>query len=268
MTPSLEHFFQTSLLTLGVMVACFTLAWAVYLLTKRASLVDGLWGLVVLFALWIVYSNSNPDMLGNTLLACSSLWALRLSAYLLKRNTGKHEDSRYAAMIHTWGPSAKWMMWRFYLSQALAATFLVLPLYPALNGSIDFMPLYTLGLSVFTLGFVGEWLADHQLARFKSSRPPAGAIMEQGLWRYSRHPNYFFEWVVWCGLGLIALSSAQGWPSLISALIMYMLLRFATGIPETERQMLKSRGEPYLHYQKRVPPFFPQVQFFKNRSSK
>jgi steroid 5-alpha reductase family enzyme len=189
-----------------------------------------------------------------------SLWSLRLGFHLYRRVMGHHpdEDGRYVQLRRDWAGRFAPKMFGFFQLQAasvvlLGAGFLVV----CLNPVPQFHPLELAGAALWLLALAGESLADHQLAAFKRDPANKGRVCDAGLWRYSRHPNYFFEWLVWVAYAVFALASPHGWVGLIGpASILFLLLR-VTGIPLTEEQAVRSKGEAYRRYQQTTSTFIP-----------
>ncbi|MDX1584673.1 MAG: DUF1295 domain-containing protein, partial [Thermoanaerobaculia bacterium] len=185
------------------------------------------------------------------------IWSTRLAVHLLMRILGKPEEGRYVELRRKWETRVEWKFLLFFELQALLAIVLSLPFFlPTLNRRPDFGLLEIVAIVLWLIAIVGESVADWQLSRFKSDPSNEGEVCDAGLWRYSRHPNYFFEWLVWVSFAVYALSSPWGWLGLVSpALILYFLFR-VTGIPATEEQAVRSRGEKYRRYQETTPAFF------------
>lgn len=186
-------------------------------------------------------------------------WGLRLSIYIFWRGKGKGEDPRYEALRQKWGDNQDRKMLEFYLLQGAVAVFFSTPfLFASLNPSRQLSWLEGLSFLIWIVSFTGESLADKQLYAFKSNPAHQGQTCNVGLWRYSRHPNYFFEWLTWCSFSLFALGSPYGWVSILCPVLIYHFLVNVTGIPTAEAQSLKSRGENYRQYQKVTSKFFPR----------
>ena len=252
-----------SLLLAGLLflVLLMIAVWLTSLLLRNAGIVDVAWsGAFVPVAAayaWLADGWLPRDVL---LLAMVTAWSLRLAAHLFVRVKAEHphEDSRYAALRQRWGPSADAWMLVFFQIQALAALALTVPFaIVALNGVPAFAWLEWAGAAVWAVGVIGEATADRQLARFKSDPSHRTQVCERGLWRHSRHPNYFFEWIVWCGFGLFALGSPAGWLGLHVIPMMFYVMRYGTGVPYAERSSLRSRGDEYRAYQRTTNVFFP-----------
>jgi steroid 5-alpha reductase family enzyme len=187
-------------------------------------------------------------------------WSARLGTYLYRRVMGHHpeEDGRYREMRTRWAGNFAREMFKFYQIQAVSVVVLSVPFLLALGrGTPGWHLLDIAGLALFVLALAGESLADAQLAAFKRDPAQRGQVCAVGLWGYSRHPNYFFVWLTWVAFALFALPASWGWLGLSApAAILYLLL-FVTGIPLTEAQALRTKGEAYRAYQRRVSAFFP-----------
>jgi steroid 5-alpha reductase family enzyme len=195
--------------------------------------------------------------------AMVALWSLRLAIHLARRIAGAPEDGRYAELRRRWGGHGEAALNRrflgFFQLQAALNVFLSLPLLVACqNPAPALAPIEWLGVAIWCLALLGETRADAELARFKADPAHRGQVCAVGLWRYSRHPNYFFEWLVWVAFAVFAIGSPPfGYAAvLMPALMLYFLLR-VTGIPATESQSLRSKGEAYRAYQRRTSAFVP-----------
>jgi steroid 5-alpha reductase family enzyme len=233
--------------------------WLIHLAMKNASIVDVGWA-SSLGILAIIYAVRTPgDPIRAWLIAAmAATWAFRLAIHLLIRIVGKPEEGRYVQLRRDWKTNLGFKFLLFFEFQAVLAVGLSIPfLLPTFNPSPTLHPVELAAVVVFLIGVVGESVADAQLSRFKSDPANKGRTCRVGLWRYSRHPNYFFEWLIWVSFALYALVSPWGWVGLISpALILYFLFN-VTGIPATEAQALRSRGDEYRKYQETTPAFFP-----------
>lgn len=188
------------------------------------------------------------------------LWSIRLGTYLLRdRVAGRRpEDGRYTTLRNEWGTTADRRFFWFYQVQAVAAVFFALPaLAPSLNPAATLSWLEWLAMLLFLVALTGEARADRQLARFKADPAHRGATCRVGLWRYSRHPNYFFEWIVWVALAIFSSASPSGAIAVACPLAMLYLLFKVTGIPATEAQAVRSRGDDYRRYQSTTSAFVP-----------
>ena len=189
-------------------------------------------------------------------------WCLRLGIHIATRANSATDDPRYRNLMNQWGRNAARRMFWFLQSQAAVGLILAVSIVLAaqnLNPNLQIQDL--IGLMILFAAIVGETIADRQLRAFKSDPANRNAICDVGLWRWSRHPNYFFEWLLWLGYPIIAIDFAghnpYGWLSLAAPICMYWILVHVSGIPPLEDHMLRSRGEAFRAYQKRTRPFLP-----------
>ena len=243
-------------------------AWVVQQRTGNSGWVDTIWtfsvGLVgAAGSLWPVESGE-PDTRQWLVAAFVAAWSLRLGVHIAVRTAGISDDPRYAAFAEAWGVHAPRRMFLFLQSQALGSIPLVFAVFVAAHfPSPDLRLQDYLGALVLLAGLVGEAFADTQLKQFRERPGSRGLVCDIGLWRWSRHPNYFFEWLGWLAYPVIAisldhpLSYPWGWAALLAPAFMYWILVYVTGIPPLETQMLRSRGERYRDYQSRTSIFFP-----------
>jgi steroid 5-alpha reductase family enzyme len=188
------------------------------------------------------------------------LWSCRLGTYLYLRVMGHHpeEDGRYREMRTRWVTNFAWEMCKFYQIQAVSVVVLAIPFWLATHDTApSFRVVEYAALGLFAVAQAGEALADAQLARFKAEPANRGQVCDRGLWGYSRHPNYFFVWLTWMSFALYGVGASWGWVGFIApAAILYLLLK-VTGIPLTEAQAVRTKGEAYRAYQRRVSAFLP-----------
>ena len=188
------------------------------------------------------------------------LWSLRLGTHLYRRVMGHHpvEDGRYVQLRQDWAGNFAPKMFGFFQLQAASVVLLGLAFFiTCLNPAPHFDLLEIVGVMLWWLALAGESLADAQLAAFKRDPANQGRVCATGLWRYSRHPNYFFEWLIWVAYFVFALASPWGWVAVIGpASILFLLLR-VTGIPLTEEQSLRTKGDAYRRYQQSTSAFVP-----------
>jgi steroid 5-alpha reductase family enzyme len=244
----------------AVVVLLMFVLWIVHLPMRNAAIVDFGWalGLALLGIGYAVFGHGwrTRDI---AIALMSGLWGLRLAFYLLlTRVIGHPEEGRYRELRRKWKTNLPLKFLVFFEVQALLDVVLSLPfLLAARNPSPGLSPVEWAGAALWTIAFAGEVTADAQLSAFKSRPGNKGHTCQAGLWRFSRHPNYFFEWLVWLSFALFALASPHGWLGFISpALILYFLLR-VTGIPATEEQALRSRGDEYRRYRSTTSAFIP-----------
>jgi len=188
-------------------------------------------------------------------------WSLRLGTHLYRRVMGHHpvEDSRYRQLRVDWARDFAPRMFRFFQLQALSIVVLATPfLLVARHPAPGFHALEILGLALWLTGWLGESLADRQLAAFRRDPAHHGQVCDVGLWAWSRHPNYFGEWLIWVGFAVFALAAPWGWIGLLAPAAILHLLLNVTGVPMAEASSLQSKGDAYRAYQQRVSRFFPR----------
>jgi steroid 5-alpha reductase family enzyme len=246
------------LFALGAMFLMAFATWGLSLVLRDVSIVDSVWALFFLAAALIYFTDAPADGARPAIvLGLVAVWALRLSGYLTWRNWGEPEDRRYAAMRANHGDAfAIKSLVIIFLLQALLAWIIAMPLYPALVGDWPMGPLDYAGIALVLIGIGFETFADLQLARFKARPGNEGRVLDSGLWRYSRHPNYFGDFCVWWGLYLIA-ASAGGWWTLFSPLLMSVLLLKVSGVTLLEKD-IGERRPSYRDYVARTSAFFPR----------
>jgi steroid 5-alpha reductase family enzyme len=239
-------------------------AWLVQQRTGNSGWVDTIWtfsvGLVgVSGALWPV-AGASPNARQWLVAGLVAIWSLRLGVHIAVRTAGITDDPRYAAFASEWGADSPRRMFVFLQNQGLGSIPLVFAIFVAARFPGDALGLQDyLGALILLAGIAGEALADAQLKSFRANPANKGQVCDIGLWRWSRHPNYFFEWFGWLAYPVIALSPNYGWglATLLAPVFMYWILVYVTGIPPLEAQMLRSRGDRYRDYQSRTSRFFP-----------
>lgn len=256
------------LVLISLIFAIFLMGVAWWLAKKLDfySLVDVAWayglGFIALF--YALFGKGNTE---RRILFClmGLAWSIRLGTFLFLRLKEKfpQEDTRYQKIKESWGTHLSRNFFWFFQFQALSQPLLAIPFLISSQNSDSLSPLDVLGLAISLLGVAGESISDFQLNRFKADPSNKGKVCDQGLWKYSRHPNYFFEWVIWCGFSLFGLSGSYPFLSLLSPLIMFLLLNYVTGVPPAEEQSLISRGDLFRDYQKRTSRFFPWIPHAK-----
>ncbi len=245
------------LLSLAAMLAAGLLSWIVSIVRGDVSIVDSLWSLMFLIAA-IVFATTLPESGPRTglVLILVTLWAMRLSAYITWRNWGEGEDRRYQQIRANNEPHfALKSVYIVFGLQGVLAWIISLPLLAAMSGTSDLGALDYAGISLWVIGMVFEAGGDYQLARFKSDPANRSKVMDRGLWRYTRHPNYFGNACVWWGFYLIALA-AGGWWAVISPILMTLLLLEVSGVALLEKNM-SERRPPYADYIARTNAFVP-----------
>lgn len=245
----------------NVSMALMAVVWAICKRLNNAGFVDVAWsyGFAVVVAMYVVMGPGDPLRKG-LIMAMVGVWSLRLGTHLLIRVAGHHptEDARYAALREAF-PKRVWLMFfGFFLLQGLLIGILSAPFAVACaNPAPGLGPWEIAGAALWVLALGGEVLADGQLKRFRANPAKKGRVCQTGLWRYSRHPNYFFEWVIWVAFFVFACGSPWGWVTFFCPLIMLHFLLNVTGVPPAEEQSLKSRGDAYREYQRTTSVFVP-----------
>jgi steroid 5-alpha reductase family enzyme len=234
--------------------------WLVGRQRRNMAIVDVGWT-VGLGGLGILYAARAPVLDARRLIiaAMAGVWSLRLALHLLgDRVLGHDEEGRYRELRARWAPRADLAFFVFFQAQAALDVLLSLPCFlAARNGARSLSPLELGAPALLAVAVTGETIADRQLARWKADPQNRGKTCRRGLWRYSRHPNYFFEWLVWWAFALLALPAPHGWLALACPLFMLLMLFRVTGIPATEAQALRSRGDDYRRYQRETSAFIP-----------
>ncbi len=266
MHPVLLLFAIFAAMSVGMIVG-----WACQRAWNNGGWTDAFWsfsvGVVgVGAALAPVNTWSAPSVRQIAVAALVGAWSLRLGLHIAARaaESSKEgiEDARYAALRREWGQGFQSKMFVFLQTQALAGAFLIVSIaIAAHNPSAQLRPIDLCGMALLALSILGAGLADNQLRKFRQYPANRGRVCDAGLWAWSRHPNYFFEWLGWCAYALIALDLSGGYPvgwlALSGPLLIYHLLRNVSGVPLLEAAMIASRGDAYVQYQSRVSAFFP-----------
>ncbi len=249
-----------SLANLAVVLALLTALWLVSIRIKDASIIDIAWGpACALPAILTLLRLDAPGSRAFLLTALVSLWAARLAIYLGRRNLGHGEDIRYQKMRAAQGSDAafaRWSLPRVYWLQGVIAWVVSLPVQWGQFGDAPLGALAAIGVFVFAVGLAFETIGDYQLAAFKADPASKGKLMTGGLWRWTRHPNYFGDAAVWIGLTLVALESPLGAYTIASPVVMTFFLVFISGKALTERMMEKKYPE-YADYKRRTSGFIP-----------
>jgi len=239
-------------------LAAFALVgWMISLLRKDVSIVDSMWSLMFLLATAVYVLMANPP--GSRVLLVSvlvAIWAVRLAVHITWRNWGEEEDYRYQKIRENNSPKFEFKsLYIVFGLQAILAWVISIPLLVAADADAPVGYLDIAGTIFWLVGFIFEAVGDFQLAKFKADPASKGRVMQTGLWRYTRHPNYFGEFCIWWGFYLIALS-AGGWWSIVSPLLMTVLLLRVSGVAMLEKDIGKRRPK-YADYIKRTNAFFP-----------
>jgi len=248
-------------LSLSILMA---FAWVVQQRSGNSGWVDTIWTFAVGLvgagaALWPI-GGANPNARQWLVAALVAIWSLRLGMHIAIRTAAITDDPRYAAFATQWGANSARRMFLFLQNQAFGSIPLVFAIFVAARFPGETLRWRDyLGALILLTGIAGEALADAQLKSFRANPANSGRVCDIGLWRWSRHPNYFFEWFCWLAYPVVALSFAYPWgiATLLAPVFMYWILVYVTGIPPLEEQMLRSRGERYRDYQSRTSKFFP-----------
>jgi steroid 5-alpha reductase family enzyme len=237
-------------------------AWVVSVRRRDASVVDVAWGLGFVCVAWVSFALADGAQVRQALVAVmTTVWGLRLAVYLAWRGARTGEDFRYRDMRARFGKRFPLIslvtvfgfqglgMWTVSLPVQAAQV----PDTPSALTTLDFV-----GVAVWAVGMFFETVGDLQLARFRADPRNHSKVFDRGLWRYSRHPNYFGEFCVWWGIYALALATGEAWWSVLGPLTMSFILFWLSGVPEMERH-LRRRGEEYESYIRRTSAFFPSA---------
>lgn len=244
---------------LGMMFVMYCL-WRYQQRHGDAGIVDVAWGLGVggLGVLYSVLSDTGDPIRRTILGTIVLIWSIRLSLHIYQRLKRLPEDGRYQELKSQWGPQAQANLYYFYQLQAFWSVLFASPILLAARNPLPAGNLYDLiGISIWCISLIGETIADRQLSHFRMNPSNRGQVCRRGLWYYSRHPNYFFEWLHWWAYVFLAIGAEWGWLTLAGPVAMLFFLLKVTGIPPTEAQALKSRGDAYRDYQRTTSVFFP-----------
>ncbi len=247
--------------SLMVVLATLTCLWLLSLTRRDASIVDPFWGTGFVLVTWFTLASTPSAQTVERswlLVTLTTIWGLRLSLYLLWRNWGHGEDRRYRAMRDYHGTRFWWVsLLTVFLLQGLILWIVSLPIQAVLTAAsakqLGWLDL--VGAGLWSIGLFFETVGDFQMARFQADHANSGKVMDRGLWRYTRHPNYFGDFCVWWGMYLIATNGGAGW-TIFSPLLMSFLLLKVSGVTLLEKTITNRRPE-YIKYQQRTNAFFP-----------
>ncbi len=244
----------------GLILAMMTVLWAVSVILRNASIVDLFWGVGFMLAAWFYFARAEGLPARRLLVVLLvSVWALRLSLYLAWRNWRKPEDFRYQAFRERYGRGRYWWVsfFQVFLLQGGLLWLISLPLLAAMSGLQPLGLLDATAVAVWLVGFTFESVGDWQLARFKANPANQGKLLTGGLWRYTRHPNYFGDAAVWWGYGLFSVAAGHWWPLFGSLLMTFLLVR-VSGVAMLERTLRETKPG-YADYVRRTNAFLPWI---------
>lgn len=249
------------LILLGWLVMAMVMAglWLVQTRRHNAGVVDVAWSFGTgAMGVWFAWGADGDPARRWLIAILAGVWGARLGAHVAKRVFNETEDGRYKKLRQQWGERTQPYLFLFFQIQALWAVMFALPMLVAASNDTPGLRWFDYaGVAVWLISIGGETLADRQLARFRANPDNAGKVCRDGLWRYSRHPNYFFEWLHWWSYVLIGVGAAW-WPATLAGPAVMLLFLFkVTGIPPTEARALESRGDAYREYQRTTSVFFP-----------
>lgn len=244
----------------SVIVILATLTWVLSVFLKDVSIVDSAWSLMFLASGIYYYQRTmTPDLKTNIFFALLIIWSLRLAIHLTWRNWGEAEDRRYQVIREKYSPNfAVKSLFIIFIFQALLASIISLPVVSVMdgaNGSANIGYIEYIAIFLWTIGFLYESIADWQLAKFKSDENNVNKVMSYGLWKNTRHPNYFGEFLIWWGFYVYAFNSAPWWIIVSPLLMSWLLLKFS-GVVMLEETIVKRRPK-YQEYIDKTNAFFP-----------
>jgi steroid 5-alpha reductase family enzyme len=256
----------TIILSAVILSAMMFAAWAVQKRTSQSGWADVYWSYAIGIGgvmVALIPPGEGPIARRWLVTAMVAFWSIRLGWHIMTRTfAATYEDPRYADLRRLWGANFQFRIFAFLQIQALCGLGLVVTVFVAAHRPGEALSIADYaGLAVLIVSVIGEAVSDAQLRAFTADKSHHGKVCDKGLWAWSRHPNYFFEWLGWIAYPIIAIdlsgSYGLGWLSLIGPAMMYWLLVYASGIPPLEQHMLRSRGDAFKRYQARTSAFFP-----------
>jgi steroid 5-alpha reductase family enzyme len=250
----IQHPYSIALI---VILAVGIVSWLVSLARKDVSFVDNLWSLFFLITA-VVFALTTQSLTDRAMLvlALVAIWSLRLSIYITARNWGQPEDYRYQSIRANNEPGFAFKsLYIVFGLQGVLAWLISLPLLPAITSDTALSAIDIVAAALWMVGFIFEAGGDYQLARFKARNDSEGRVLDTGLWRYTRHPNYFGDFCIWWSFYLFAVASG-GWWSIASPLLMSILLLRVSGVAMLEKTITERRPE-YSNYIRQTNAFFP-----------
>ena len=251
-------FWQVALLIFAYMLLAFVVAWII----KDNSIVDVFWGagfiVVTAFSLMMAPDYGMRKVLVAFLVL---IWGIRLTWYIYQRNRGKEEDFRYRQWRETWKFFVLRSFFQIFMLQGFFMYIISFPVWYINYHPGSYLAITdTIGLILFGIGFMFETIGDMQLSVFKHDKRNKGKLITTGLWKYTRHPNYFGEALVWWGIWFYAIGVPGGWITVISPVVITILLRYVSGVTMLEKKM--SQHPDWPEYAKSTAPFIPFIKWF------
>ena len=250
----------TSLYGYALVFSMMCILWLIYRATNKPMIVDAGWGFgLAVIGMFYAYLGDGDITRRMIIGAMTAIWGIRLGSYLLfTRVLGRHHDARYDMLEKEWKKNIPFRYFLFYQYQALAIVFVTVQFIVIANNPAPGIALLEyIGIGIWCISVIGQTVSDAQLNSFKNNAANKGQVCRVGLWNYSRHPNYFFEWLIWMSYLIFALASDGGWIALFAPAVMLFLLLRVTGIPLTEENAIRNRGELYREYQRTTSAFIP-----------
>ncbi len=243
--------------------ASFLLVIFVFLLlvnTSHTSIIDFVWcfGVTCASVFYAIYPDAEITNLGWHLIFLQLLWFARLGGMIIYRTLAlEKEDGRYRRLRESWGERYRRKLFRFYIFQGFGIVLFSLPVWSALLLQTEITKFGIVGETLCLIGTIGAFASDWTLTKFRKTPGNSGQVCKVGLWRYSRHPNFFFEWLYWLGLAFLGINGANSLWIFVFPVMVLIFLLFITGVPTVEAQALRSRKEAYRKYQQATSMFVP-----------
>jgi steroid 5-alpha reductase family enzyme len=244
------------------LAAAMAVAWAIVIRTGKSGWADAIWsyaiGVASLLAALLPLGNGfHPSARAWIIAVIVAVWSLRLGTHILRRTLSGGDDPRYAQLRSEWGANYRGRLLMFLEIQAAAALLLAVSVMAAANNPAPFGALDGLGVVIAIVAIGGEAVSDAQLRAFTRYPANKDKVCDSGLWSLSRHPNYFFEWLIWIAYLVMAIGYWPGLVALAAPILMYLLLVHVSGIPPLEAHMMRSRPAAFAAYKRRVRAFWP-----------
>lgn len=245
-------------ISLALVMGLMLILWFVYLINKRVTVIDLGFGISFILTAFVYFALGEGYVWRKVLiLMLVSFWALRLIAYVLEKHHSQ-ENPRYQQLLASWKTNTHLRVLSLFLLQGFLVIVLSLPFALMSQNILPFFDtIEVFGLLLWMGGVLGETIADDQLYRFKQNPQNQHQVYDKGLWRYSRHPNYFFEWLIWIAYFVMALPAPAGYLAIISPILMLYFLLKVSGVPLAEAEALRTKGDAYRDYQRRTSTFLP-----------